>query len=425
MYHPTGTYQEGKDPESIDAARLKFVPKDFRKTRSICMEPLILMWAQQGVRDWVENSIGHGVLRSFVFLKDQTKNQEGAQFGSDFGLVDTIDLSSASDSVGWRLIKATFPAKVLKYLAGTRSKCVVVPDQDDPIEVLKFAPMGSALCFPVQTILYSSIVIMATLRDAFSSDEWTDWDSSSTDTRRGLITRLFHKEFSFSASKYQPFRVYGDDIICDSRVTSNVMALLSDLKFMLNEEKSFVGQHLYRESCGKHYYDGSDVTPFAFRIKKLEAKVRIDTLAGVITSINRSLEYGYRNLGRCLKNFALYHPVLNSRQDSLGRNQVLFSDGSAETPLAILCKTPRNDHLRKRLYHADAPEDTRLWYQRDEVRSLTNVTLDDDRDHDFDNYHYIKWQRSHRTVGKDADIQSAHGSGDAHGMRVQWRWTPL
>lgn len=92
-------------------SRLKFVPKDVGKARSICMEPASLQWLQQGVRLWVEQSI-KDTLGDRIPLHRQEQNRELARRGSKLGHIDTIDLSSASDSVHMDLIRSIMPARV-------------------------------------------------------------------------------------------------------------------------------------------------------------------------------------------------------------------------------------------------------------------------------------------------------------------------
>jgi len=61
--------------------------------------------------------------------------------------------------------------------------------------------------------------------------------------------------------------VYGDDIICYDRHYASVVSALELFGFVINEDKSFYGEDQpIRESCGKHYYMGLDITPFFVRV---------------------------------------------------------------------------------------------------------------------------------------------------------------
>lgn len=420
--HPeSGRFSEGR--VSIDRSRLKFVPKDIGKTRSICMEPVLFQYAQQGVRLGYEHHLSKSVLNRFVNIHDQSLNQDGALFGSEFGLVDTIDLSSASDSVSWELTKSIFPAKVCKYLAATRTSLVTIPNEDAPVRVKKFAPMGSALCFPVQSTIYSAIVILATYMRKKRLGI-ADLSDAHPIRSRNEVEGLFYRRFGFLSQKAQPFRVYGDDIVCDQRDTDMVVALLRLLGFTVNSEKSYTADSAFRESCGVHAFDGSDVTPLRYKVKFVSRKIRIEVLEGIIDLCNRANSYGYLHLRRFLKNVALYYPVLNVKQGSNGVNPILFSSNEDDTT-SIQCDSPRNNHLKKRLFTGARTNDTRGWYQRDEVQSITVTTKDKDSvEEKFDNYHYLVWQRSRISGLENTDFEISYRKYVTRGTRVRRRWTP-
>jgi hypothetical protein len=406
-------------------ARLKFVWKDMKKSRSICMEPVLLQYAQQGVRLSFEHHLNVSpLLRGHVVIHDQGVNRDGAIFGSDFGSVDTIDLSSASDSVRWSLIKAIFPAKITKSLAATRSTRVQVPDVEQPIEVHKFAPMGSALCFPVQCTLYTGIVILAHILDDIGLGMDDDFDISDVNVTSFLRNRMY-KFYSFGISKYQPYRIYGDDIICDTRVTSIVMGLLTSLGFQVNSEKSFAGDQAYRESCGVHALDGVDVTPLTLKIPIIKERLEVSDVASIIDACNAVYRYGFRNLRTHIHRFLKFYPIqgFNKRK---GRNQILYSSDPNRS-FAILCKCPTNDHLRKRSFDIDQKSnDTRYWYQRDEVYSLTGAAKKvEPIDVRYDAYHFLQWQRSRiHSVGSPLIVQRGPNEFVTRGMRARGRWTP-
>lgn len=216
----------------VRMSELLFVPKTFLKWRSISMEPASLMYCQQAVKEslywWFRT---HPYLREHIHLENAEYNRIAAQKGSIDHDFATIDLSSASDLVSWDLVKGIFRGtKYLKYLYSTRSTATKLPN-GDVMHLKKFAPMGSALCFPVETILYGACVDLA-----FS--------------RQG-IPRSKRK-----------FLVYGDDIICPNGIYEALCEILVGLGFRVNFTKTFSSQYnSFRESCGGEYYRGVDVTP--------------------------------------------------------------------------------------------------------------------------------------------------------------------
>jgi hypothetical protein len=412
--------------ESTRTAQLQFVPKNFKKTRSICKEPVLLQYAQQGVRLSLEEQLNKSTLTSgHVVLHDQGVNRDGAVFGSEFNTVDTIDLSAASDSVRWSLIKGIFPAKVTKYLAATRSVFTQLPDGSTSIRVKKFAPMGSALCFPVQCVVYSAVVILATIM----ADEHLDMEDISKVVDVNVASwmkRRTYRSFNHLTSKYQPYRVYGDDIICDSRITSIVIGLLTSLGFSVNSEKSFMGSQSYRESCGVHAYDGYDVTPLTIKLPKIGRKVSISDVAAIIDVCNEVHRYAYKNLRTHVNRFLAHYSILNVKKTVDNVNPILYTKDEDQS-FAILCDSPKNTHLRRRVFDRNrTSEDTRCWYQRDEVRSITGATEESEEvSSKYDGYFYIQWQRSQLYQVENPSIfEDGSDRVVTWGMRAQWRWTP-
>ena len=74
--------------------------------------------------------------------------------------------------------------------------------------------------------------------------------------------------------------VYGDDIVVSTEAVTLLREVLSFAGFTFNEGKSFWSGN-FRESCGKHYFSGTDVTPFYIR-KGVDSCERIIWLANSI-----------------------------------------------------------------------------------------------------------------------------------------------
>jgi hypothetical protein len=83
--------------------------------------------------------------------------------------------------------------------------------------------------------------------------------------------------------------VYGDDVILPCDVAKRYMRIARWFGFIPNESKSFVDGY-YRESCGKHYYRGYDVTPFFVRGD-------VVTYSDLIGLLNQVLEWNCRGYG--------------------------------------------------------------------------------------------------------------------------------
>jgi hypothetical protein len=78
--------------------------------------------------------------------------------------------------------------------------------------------------------------------------------------------------------------VYGDDIICPQEITSLVIWALEYFGFQVNTEKSCIDGP-YRESCGGHYRNGYDITPFYIRKP-------IERLTDLIDIANKLRQWG-------------------------------------------------------------------------------------------------------------------------------------
>lgn len=423
--------------KSRKASRLKFVPKNYKSVRSICMEPNVVMWAQQGVRLVYEAHLKRNKwLKNHVDLERQEVNQEGARWGSETGLVDTIDLSSASDSVMWKLIQAVFKPAVLKHLHATRTSLVELPD-GTWMKVHKFAPMGSALCFPVQCTLYTAICIMIGISWAYCRN-WRLPDCfDGLDLDEAYKNSFFFKAGTRETRRLQNPLIYGDDIILDKRVTSSVVECLQMLGFDVNVEKSYFGDEAYRESCGKHFALGYDVTPMMLKIGAVfEDGVEPKVLAGIIDQANHAFQYGYLNLRAHLIQFCLRYPIrgFNDGRRPFGRNPILFTTDKDAT-FALHCDNPRNTHLRSRNFDLDSvstpdkirKSDTHIAYQRSEWASVTLKPCKIVKhDSTVDGFKYIAWWRSkygHTT--ENDDFSSGMPTADALSTRASWRWTPI
>jgi hypothetical protein len=123
------------------------------------------------------------------------------------------------------------------------------------VEVNKAAPMGSAMCFPLQCIVFSTVLSLALSL-----------------TRQGINFEKYMSD-GIPVAKGCPVdrnsRVYGDDIITRYDQTELVISLLSALGFKVNSSKSFFGDRVFRESCGVFAIEGKDVSPLMFKVKGL------------------------------------------------------------------------------------------------------------------------------------------------------------
>jgi len=218
------------DTSTEPLARVLLVNKDSRGPRLISCEPLALQWIQQGLGRAIMRHVElHPLTRYNVHFTDQGPNQRGAIQGSKLGRYATLDLKDASDRVTLGLVNCLFPEHVLTCLLATRSVATKLPNGEE-IKLCKFAPMGSALCFPILALTVWSLLTAAT---------------EDTDAQKSIL-------------------VYGDDVIVQNANALHAINVLESFGLAINHDKScFKG--FFRESCGADAYKGIVVTPVRFR----------------------------------------------------------------------------------------------------------------------------------------------------------------
>ncbi|UJQ85666.1 MAG: putative replicase protein [Alehxovirus allofundivicinum] len=227
-------------------SRLIAVPKTFSGPRLIASEPVAHQWCQQSIRDFLVRRVEATSLGNCISFRDQRPNQDFALRASDTQSHSTIDLSSASDRISCWVIERLFRRSptLLSALHAVRTRWITQDiDMKSPSHhrLRKFTTMGSAVTFPVQTILFAIISISAIL--------YREKLKVSYDNIRHASRRV---------------RVFGDDIIVPLHVHDDVVALLTDLQLKVNPSKTFATGR-FRESCGVDAYAGHDVTKVSIR----------------------------------------------------------------------------------------------------------------------------------------------------------------
>jgi hypothetical protein len=213
-------------------ARVCLVPKDSRGPRVISCEPAAMMFIQQGLMRKLYKTIeSHPITRGHVNFSDQSINQLMARLGSLSNELATIDLKDASDRVSLSLVRRVFPSHWLEALEACRSENTILPN-GEIVKLNKFAPMGSACCFPVEALVF--------------------WACADVAIR------------TISGRSSRELCVYGDDIIIPSKYAEVVIHSLETIGLLVNRDKCYVDGP-FRESCGGDYYLGVDVTPVRFK----------------------------------------------------------------------------------------------------------------------------------------------------------------
>lgn len=396
-----------REVTSSRTARLRFVPKDLKTARSICMEPSVLQYFQQGIWDRIENTLIDTPFKWWIRFRDQSYNANLATFGSYTGEIDTIDLSSASDCVTLSLVKGIFPRTWQIAMRATRSSQCFLPNGKIH-KLTKFAPMGSALCFPIQSLIFASICIYAALvyQHQVTGVALLDLIDQRSIRR---AAKSFKRDLE-GTGQFEPLGIYGDDICVDRRLTDEVINILLRLGFRVNHGKSFRGSQAFRESCGAFVLNGHRVDPMYYRVD-YRGTHSASSIASMVALSNECFNRKYANLRR----FLIKH-LLHKRIKGIGlmaRNPILFVSPDDDT-FGIKSDYP---------YNALRVRDNKR-YQRQEWKSI-GISYEWRVRDTFcvtDSYSYMRWMASRRHASS-VPVEGTHGVHTG-GARVVWRWTP-
>lgn len=255
-------------------ARVCLVPKDSRGPRLISCEPLAFQWIQQGLGAAIVRHVEqHPLTRESVRFTNQQPNRFAAYLGSKHGRYATLDLNEASDRVTVGLVHLLFPEPVLTALMACRSLGTTLPD-GKKLTLNKFAPMGSALCFPVLALTVWAILAGGLV---------------GTKTKKGkTILSPLGTDISLA-----DILVYGDDVIVPTELAEHAMILLESFGLKINRDKSCY-HGFFRESCGMDAFKGVDVTPVRIRTPWSSSHCP-DTYTSWIAYANSMWDRGYKH----------------------------------------------------------------------------------------------------------------------------------
>ena len=199
------------------------VPKDCRSDRPICIEPTGNMLLQK--------SLGYEIRKRLrLYGLDLDKRQDLHRWVLlEQGFADrsaTIDLSSASDTISYEVVRDLLPPDWFGLLAACRSSKTQLPD-GSWIRNEKFSSMGNGFTFELESLIFYAILLAC--RDVYGA-------------RDDFVS------------------VFGDDIIAPLVWSNDLLRVLTDFGFMPNIDKTCVdGQ--FRESCGIDVFHGFNVRP--------------------------------------------------------------------------------------------------------------------------------------------------------------------
>lgn len=218
---------------SENECRITTVPKSAKTDRVIAIEPRGNSFLQKGFGGYIRRRLR----KVGIDLDDQSVNQQLAKAAVVDGLA-TLDLRAASDTVSKELVWALLPYDWASAMDACRSRYATMPDKSRRY-LEKFSSMGNGFTFELETLIF--------------------WALSSA-----------VKDLNSNAGR---IAVYGDDIIVPREIADEVVLTLKFCGFDTNETKSFIRGRFF-ESCGKHYFDGVDVTP-AYQKELVDSEIQL------------------------------------------------------------------------------------------------------------------------------------------------------
>jgi hypothetical protein len=232
--------------------RVITVPKNAKTDRTIAVEPSLNLFFQKGIGTMIRNALQ----TQGIDLNDQTRNQDLSKEGSVTNLLTTVDFSAASDTISWMVVQDLLPDFWFKVMDLLRSPRGYLRITNELIEYEKFSSMGNGFTFELESLIFWALAYACTPDD------------------HPLKSKI---------------SVYGDDVIIPTDCYDRFIDLCTYLGFSVNKSKSFSSSY-YRESCGKHFWAGVDISPVYLRRS-------LSSIGEKMMFHNRLVEYSIRCIG--------------------------------------------------------------------------------------------------------------------------------
>lgn len=221
-----------RSPVFVKGNRFATVPKDARTDRGICSEPSLNVFYQLGLGAELRR---HLRVNAKIDLDYGQEVHRQVAYDSSINLsLATLDLSNASDSVSYNLVKLCLPHGWFEALSDLRSPMTFIEGRWVKLE--KFSSMGNGYTFELETIIFLALACEALASCGLPSVPGKD------------------------------VYVFGDDIIVPRDGVKAVIAVLKFSGLKLNDSKSFFDEGPFRESCGGDYFAGRPVRPHYIKL---------------------------------------------------------------------------------------------------------------------------------------------------------------
>jgi hypothetical protein len=278
-------YLESMEFHVTGTAKVVLVPKDSRGPRVISCEPLEYQWMQGGLGSAIMRHLEfNGYTSGRVNFRSQKVNRELALQASKGAHWVTLDMKDASDRVSLALVEVLFQdvPQLLKCLKALRTTATQLPS-GEIVQLKKFAPMGSSLCFPIESIVFFALGV-GVLMDK--------------QMREGRVRPCAAKHAAMQyrnrlLATTRRLRVYGDDIISRLEDYEALLQYFPSVGLRFNPDKCCT-HGSFRESCGMDAYKGTCVTPLRMkRVWNISRNNNSETLISTVCLSNNLYMKGY------------------------------------------------------------------------------------------------------------------------------------
>ncbi len=259
----------------VSGSRMFYVPKDANIARVAATEPTLNMFGQLGYGILIEKLLGQ--YHDIDLSLQPDRNRWFAKSGSLNGEFGTIDLQSASDTIGLGFCKSFLPKRMYTDLCTLRSPSCKVGNKEVTMEMM--STMGNGFTFPLQTLIFASLVL-------------------ATYLELGLKVKDIYGVRRYS--------VFGDDIIVERSAYDTVCNVLAAAGFRVNVKKSY-NTGKFRESCGKDFWSGIDVR--AVYLQECNSPAHVYSLYNRLHDWSLRHKVPLVNTLRYLHRMAVYLPV--------------------------------------------------------------------------------------------------------------------
>lgn len=261
----------------VKGSTLFTVPKEATIKRVAFTEPTLNMWGQLGYGECLKDILQK---HHSIDLSTQPRiNSWFARAGSLNGTFATVDLVSASDTISCNFIKNHLPKRLVSDLNFIRSPRARVPGRKGWTDLNMISTMGNGFTFPLQTLIFANLV---------------------------LAMYIEMKENIFDVYGKRRYGVFGDDIICVSKLYPVLLEVLTACGFQVNDKKSFSTGN-FRESCGTDFFKGTNVRAVYF--KECKSDAHIYSLINRLLIWSARHNVGLPNVFRYLLGLVQYRPV--------------------------------------------------------------------------------------------------------------------